>query len=214
MSPQDRPKVIALVVAIVLVIGFVVKSFLGAKAAQQAVTTPPASAPSKVDTTWKPTEIDPGPGIQSPRGPVSVAYSGANPFRTVLPDSSTAVRIQGGSSMSQADRAVGRGPKVDGFDFTKLPNTGENGKPFQVDPPQNVLIKVEGVVTGGKKMAVVSVGGETKFLNLGQKFGDGFMVVGISSKAVTFQRNGKRMTVGIGDVLGSSEMEPSAAKTM
>ncbi|RYG29906.1 hypothetical protein EON81_25885 [bacterium] len=214
IAPQDRPKVIAMAVILVLVLGFVLKNALsllgGPKPPAPAPVVPPvaiaqntAPVPNAPAASGNPTDPTPAPA-----GRAIETEGPTDPFRRVLPESS-AVRQP---TLPPA--------KIGGTGSTPLPgggnfpdNTGEIPPATIEEPP----IRLSGVVIDRDRIAVVSSDSGTELYKVGSQILGLFRVLRITPEEVFFRGPNGTFTLRVGEshspVVVPKEPEASAPPT-
>jgi hypothetical protein len=197
MRPEDRPKAIVLLVAVVAVFAFVIFRFLGGRSAEPtpaasagtgAAPAPSASVGGTVGTTpgTSPTEAPRAALADEQLSEIDSAtglppLGGVNPFRRTV--STVAMSSGPGGSAAAAGATAG------GAGFTPVP----------IDPIASTMLEVQGVIVGSPAYAIIKAGGETLYLRDGDALSDTVRLVAVKSNGVVLRHKGKRHTILIGE---------------
>jgi hypothetical protein len=203
VNPADKPKVIALVVAIVLIGGFGVFRFIGSKGSEATppgqVADPNANLPTAATLAEGKfqNESQPGgnPDLASLFQGGSPTAATINPFRSPVPKPPQQTGANPGSPNVGLNSGAGMPPRQiggDGFDPVKVNQSGGlTGPTVQSTQPMLVkgIISPEGEDSSG--MAFIQVGDVTKGYRIGDTISQGIKLVGIS-KGMVVVRLGRR----------------------
>jgi len=205
LSPQDRPKVIGLCVAMVFVFGLLAKTILGMMGSKNGqAPTQPAPAPPPVVATnvptpgtgTTPTGTPPGTTIKSSLTSLNSIELGGptDPFRRVLPDPASfnnqsapppnTPRPKGGGLAGAFPNPSGVFPEAPGVQTKAVP----------LEPP----LKLDGVVTDRENYAMVTVNGKTEMYRAGSKIARLFEVVSIDEYGASFRGPGGVFRLEVG----------------
>lgn len=198
MNPQDRPKVIAMLVITVILFGFILKTILGTLAAKNGNTPQPAPPPVVPPTTVATNVTPPGQtGTATSQNPLGTATSSnlslydlggpTDPFRKVLPDPS---KFNNPTPPPTTIKSGGSGRIGTGGGSIPLPPIDGQGSgpltPMHVAPPEPT-IRLDGVFADKENLAMVTVGSMTDTYRAGSKIAKVFEVVSIDELGASFR---------------------------
>lgn len=225
IEAKDRPKVVALILVIVLVLAFAVRNVM------QSLASRPA--PPQAQDVSTATESVETAAVERKTPLVSVGPNGVNPFRmTVNPEvmgdapmGSTAGRT-GANSTGSGTGKIGGPRQLPGIGpdgvFDPMGNgsikTGDGGtNPMQPDV-SFFAAKLQGVLSWkGRQSAMVEQNQSTQILRIGDAIGGGYKISRIFHGGIEVARGMERTTVMVGQTLDTSgkavdgsESSPSA----
>ncbi|HEY0866625.1 MAG TPA: hypothetical protein VGE01_04580 [Fimbriimonas sp.] len=195
IRPEDRPKLIALLVAVIVVFGFVGLQIMKA-------VNPGGSAP----TTETVAKAEPAAEAAAPpeedliEVPALFASSTLNPFQTVLRDerrqpvAPAAPRPRTISGRYFANDTVPTMPEPVGGDI----ETGiDGGAPTEPVRPVAPVVKLKGIIYGSQPVAVVEVGGKEYVVRENESIDGGFVVRNIRDRSVQLSFGGTRTNLSL-----------------
>jgi len=210
-KPEDTPKLIALVVAIIAVFAYVIYSFMkggGDTAASTPEKVATASVPSSNQLMGQPF-ASADPSTMSPGGPTPDAAARAE---SLLADNSAppvvSVRDPFRSPVGAASAPSGRVgeqyaprniPQPRGV-ATQVGGTIGSGMPMPVEAPPPSELELKGVVSGGSRpMALLRIGNTLLNVYEGQKITKDLVVkkIGIASVSLMNKKDALQLEVGI-----------------
>lgn len=213
INPQDRPKVIGLSVAMVIVFGLLAKTILGMLGSKNPQAQPAPVAPPVVATNTSTPPTGAAPAGATPGTTVKPSLTSLNaiemggptdPFRRVLPD-------PGKFSNQGAAPSISPSPKGGGLSGA-FPNPN-GGSVFPIGPgvqtkavPLEPPLKLDGVVSDRENFAMVTVNGKTEMYRAGNKIARLFEVISIDEYGASFRGPGGVFRLEVGQ-----EHSPAAA---
>jgi len=196
IKPEDKPKVIGLIVGLVAVLGFVIfrlVSVLGSPAAPTPVVVNPAPTTGAIVAMNTPQESV----IDVPKLTVSASF---DPFKTVLvdPNRPAPVPMSGIKNPFQnKDSRTFEPPMPHRLPGTMDTGNVGSGTPVTIVPEKGVPI-LKGIVSYKNNPSVVlSVDNKDVMAGLGQTLPGGFVVVRIREKAVDLRRGTEKLTLSL-----------------
>ena len=183
----DQAKAVLLVVAIVAVMGFSLKSVLF-KSEPAAVPAPMADLPETVVASA---------GMEEPEVTVmdltpqpGAAPKVANPFRRTVAEAPSGGQVNSGKwAETRIQRPGGSAMPLPGL------------SPFAADVPDDVEFRLDGVLVDGSGVAVVTRGGETEFLEIGAKAAYGYTITAINPAGIRVTQKSKSKWIRVGERL-------------
>jgi len=204
IKPEDRPKLIALSVALVGMTGFIGKTVVGIVSKPQATAAATSStSPTAVATTSAATGLVVAAYAEPAFEPLS--YDGpADPFRKIVDVSSRSAPIAA-PRMRIVPSTYGRGlsgslppvsplPPVGGAIGVPQPNGIEVTPVASAEPS----IRLDGVMADDKKTAMVTVDGRTDIINPGQSM-SGYVLERVTDQTAVFRTPRGRFELRVGD---------------
>lgn len=199
---EDRGKAILLVVAILAVLVFALRPLIFRSA--------PTPAPSAVASATNPTPdplgtppADPDVRVDPVTTETGSVAPPANPFRKTVATKSTYDAGNPGSSQVAADGAVNRKPPPTGLDG-KLPD-GPGVNPLPATIPEELEFRLEGVMVGGRSLAVVRRGGELQYLRVGNPAAYGYRIASITPIGIRVVQKGDSRWIKVGEIFRIGE---------
>jgi hypothetical protein len=215
IHPKDRPKVIAMSVLSVLMLGFFLMTVMGAisKKPGNAGNPPPlalADAP--------PPAVSAGPAVTASVAPpvkslstadadkVAVETTPVNPFRHVLPDPFTLQRMIAEANAPPTPKRSP--PPLSG----SLPGgaIGGIGSSVAIAPvvPPAPMIRLDGVVTDRDHYAMVTFNDRTDMYHVGGKVGGLITVIGVTDSGASFRGPKGIFRLEVGDERNAAAPTP------
>lgn len=188
-AQSDQAKTAGLIVGVLAVFGFIyVQLSSGTKAVVPVQTEVIAVMPAGAQAA---AEEPVGELITLNDDPNAIEF---NPFRKVLKPASASTSA----------------PNKPGNDFPGVTITGPSGDIVPLVPEVNFAaldreyleklpVTVDGVITGGKPVAVVRLGSETYVMAIGDPLGEGVSLVEIRESYVVFRKGKSLRSVRVGD---------------
>lgn len=192
INPQDRPKVIGLIVASMLMLGFVGKTAVSNFGPKKDVPPPtPAVAPAT-----------PPPAAGAPVPAAAPAPVAANdrtlelggpedPFRRVLPDPSRGNGAPPARFQAPRPRALSGSLGV-----APLPVSGGPGASL---PAADPAIRLDGIVSAQDHSAMLTIGDKTDLYRVGDQIAGTFRLIAVSDRDATFRGPSGVFTVNVGE---------------
>ena len=186
----DQAKAAILIVAIIGVMGFSLKSVLF-----KGNPAPASSAPA----TKAPETVVASSGMEEPAVTVTnlTPKSGAaptvtNPFRRTVAEAP----VGGNTDSARWTESKLQGQRPSG-PIMPMPGLA----PFSAQVPDNVEFRLDGVLVGGNGVAVVSRAGETEFLEVGAKAAYGYTITAINAAGIRLTQKSKSRWIRVGERL-------------
>lgn len=204
IKPEERPKVIALAAAIVLVFcifGFTVVprllphgpngELLHNSAPPVVAATPPTAAPAPALS----------PGVPAPAGatPATGTLAAPSPTATDPFWRPLALSLQPQKTNFAPPRKIVPPPVLTakpGF----AARTGAM-KLAPIAPPPMPEVSLQGIVQDETAMAVLTVGGQAKFMKVGEKLDGGWVLIGIQTASVVLRQGRREVVLNLGQTL-------------
>jgi hypothetical protein len=222
-KPEDTPKLIALVVAIIAVFAYVIYSFMKGSGDSAAVTpekVATASAPSSNQLMGQPFAAT-DPTTMTPGGPTPDAAARAE---SLMADNSAppvmSVRDPFRSPVGSASAPSGRvgdqysperipGPR--GGVVSQVGGTIDPGMPMAVQAPPPSELELKGVVSGGSRpMALLRIGNTLLNIYEGQKITKDLVVKKIGVASVQLRHKSEAIQLEVGTMLMASVVLPES----
>ncbi|HXG24599.1 MAG TPA: hypothetical protein VNJ09_08610 [Chthonomonadales bacterium] len=213
IRPEDRWKVAALVVAIVMVVGYTFYNVSSRLSPKQEVA-PPA-------TTSVQAPVGPGVALTTPSSPSSdtdEAIPARNPNPADLDVESGAITASGRDPFKPPVPTV-VGPPAQPPPPTKPPSPSVTARPSEpmlqiwsepsgrmpggigpvlVSPPAAPVIELKGVIPGEPAIAVVNVGGQTVTRQEGEMVAEGYFIAKITEAGIVLKRGKRNILLNVG----------------
>jgi hypothetical protein len=209
IQPQDRAKVGVLVVGILVIFGLIGRTVLSQGGGSSAPVTPEAVGTSLADGSLGGSSggtFDPAGGPSTGTRVVSIPPSDApmsniDPFRPVLRGDSDRAAT---TSSSEPPRREMDLPPTRPFDPSMGGGMLASGEgPVSIQPIAAERLKLEGVLLAEQSLAVLSGGGSTRIVGLGDSVPGGWVVSNIEAGGVTLEQGKRRRLVRVGEDLFS-----------
>jgi hypothetical protein len=202
INPQDKPKVIAMLVATVLLFGFVLKTILGAMGPKDApkpaanpappavaVTSTPApgTAPGTVPGAVPGGAVGTAPGTAvNPQASLTAMDIGgpSDPFRKVLPDPG---RFQNPGPSTPIIRGGGPRPLTGNGGGLPPINPNNPGMSMTRMAHPEPSLRLDGIVADKENYAMVTVGSKTEMYRAGSRIANVFEVTSIDEFGASFR---------------------------
>jgi hypothetical protein len=223
IRPEDKPKVIMIVVGIVAMNVFVFSRIIGGAKASPApndnkqANTPANPATANAGGGGKIAAL-PGGDIKTwNRDETAPLPLAPDPFRPVPGTVSSVSDMEVGTPKPKPQPIVHSAPPI----YTRLPNVRrERGtRTTGILPPMSVTfsgantapkepipdIEVKGVIMDDKAMVVLRVGSQSTYKNKGDRLQGGVIVENVTQEGVTLRIGNERRTLAPGQSLKASE---------
>lgn len=193
----DQIKAAILIVAIIGVIGFSLKSVLFKGNPSPAASVPAAKAPETVVASSGMEE--PAVTVMDLNTKPGGAPTVTNPFRRTVAEAP----VGGNSDSARWTETKIQGQRPSG-PIVPMPGLA----PFSAQVPDNVEFRLDGVLVGGDGVAVVSRAGETEFLEVGSKAAYGYTITAINAAGIRLTQKSKSRWIRVGERLDPPGIQP------
>jgi len=219
VNPGDQPKIIALVLGIVLILGFAIFRVMGSM--RKPGAEPPVATASGGTDLPSTAQIATGEGA-TPSKEVAPAENlhelfasagpepSGNPFRLPVP-AANGGRIENQGNTTQSNPPEGRSTINGAEDVTRPPRFGNDWGPLPVDPSGSGSggtqvqtasnIRIKGIIAdqdGGSGVVLIQLNDKTKSFRAGEEVTPGVRVISISPTKVRLKIGAMSTTVGVG----------------
>ncbi len=200
IPPEERPKIIALSVGIVVVIS-IFCTIVVPRLMPHGPNGGPPVASTPAPTTGSPTPAPPSPtGISAPAEAAAAipgqtpAAKATDPFwrplaLSLLPPKMTVSTVRKPDSGLTATSTPG------------FPSSAGHGKLAPIAPPPLPEVALQGIVLDDTAMAVLSVGGQVRFMKAGEVLEGGWVLFSIQTATVVLRQGSREVVLTLGQTL-------------